>query len=444
MYHATADMNRRSTKGAARPSSAVRCGVWLAASLGALAGCADDGAATTVLRVSNWGSPAVEPSFMQVERELWAEFERRHPGVRVQIEQIPGPGQYAPKLMMMHLTGSTPDVVHLDASSAAVFMNNDVLRDLRPRLERDPDIAADQYFDAVLDVYRRDDALYAIPLDFTPMVLYYNKKLFDEAGVPYPQPGWTWDDFLHKARMLTKPPPPGKSLPAQYGFFFENIMPFWSPWLWSAGGDVLSPDGSRAAGFLDGPQSVGAVRFLVDLLRRHHVAPTLRESAIEGANPFLEGRAAMDLKGHWMLIDYRARGLDVGVVELPRIVDRPVTVIYAAGLAIMRKARQPDLAWEYIKYFTSKEVQIKRLASGLAISGNRSAAERFAGTETEDAFLRQIEHARPPWGARVESYPFVEELGNEMMRDLLNADQANVEQALRRTAKLIDAALAGE
>jgi multiple sugar transport system substrate-binding protein len=397
--------------------------------------------AQVVLRVANWGSPAVETDFMKLEREIWDEFERTHPGVKLQIEQIPGPGQYAPKVLMMHLTGSVPDVIHLDASSAAIFINNDVLLDLAPFVKRDTDFDLDRFFENVLKIYQRGSRVYSIPLDFTPMVMYYNKTLFDEANVPYPRSGWTWDDFLRKAEALTKPPPPGEILPQQYGFYFENIMPFWVLWLWTNGGDVLSPDGRRASGYLDGPRSVEAVQFLVDLMEKHHVAPTLREKSILGVNPFLEGQAAMDLKGHWMMIDYRARGLDVGVVELPRTIEKPVTVVYAAGLSIMQKAEHPDLAWEYIKFMTGFDVQRRRVESGLAISGNKVVADSFAGDPTEDAFLRLVQYARPPWGAYVERYPFIEDLGTEMMSDLLHAGGANVEAELRRTARLIDAAL---
>jgi multiple sugar transport system substrate-binding protein len=394
-----------------------------------------------VLRVANWGGAQVESAFVKLEREIREEFEAQHPGVRVQVEQIPGHGQYAPKLLMMHVTGSVPDVIHLDASSAAVFIDNGVLRDLTPFVEGDAEFDLGAYFENVVDIARRSEALYAIPLDFTPMVMYYNKQLFDAAGVAYPQLGWDWDDFLQTAQALTVFPE-GATSPQQYGFNFENVMPFWVLWLWTNGGDVLSPDGKRAGGYLDGPRTIEAVQFLVDLMTKHRVAPHPKESAAAGVDLFRDERAAMDLKGHWMMIDYRADGLEFGVVGLPTNGVEPVTVIYEAGLAITQRAEHPDLAWEYIKFMTSKDVQIRRVASGLAISANRAAAAHFAGNEVEDAFIREVQYARPPWGAMVERYPFIEELGREMMEDILYSDgELTVEAALHETAKLIDVAL---
>lgn len=403
------------------------------------------GAGETILRVANWGGAAVDSDFMKLERQIIREFEQRHPGVRVRVEQIPGAGQYAPKLLMMHVAGSVPDVIQLDASSAAVFIDNGVLRDLMPYVRRDQRAGMfhlDDYFANVTAIARRGAALYAIPLDFTPMVIYYNKRLFDAAGVPYPHTGWSWDAFLDTARRLTIPADQPGRPPRQYGINFENNMPLWVLWLWTNGGDVLSPDGTRAGGYFDGPKSIEAVQFIVDLIEKYHVAPHLRESMAAGVDLFRAQRAAMDLKGHWMMLDYRADGLDVGVVELPTRGVPPVTVVYASGLAITAKARHPRLAWEYIKYLTSEGVQVRRVGSGLAISGNRKAAAHFAADPIERAFLAAVRHARPPWGARVERYPFLEDLGREMMEDILYSDgRLSVERAMHQTARLMDAAL---
>ncbi len=405
--------------------------------------CGEDASDTrTVLRVSDWGSPAVESVFMTVERELKQGFEKLHPGVRVRKEQIPGPGQYAPKLCLMHVAGCAPDVMHLDVSSAAVFIDNGVLLDLAPLMAKDPTFDRSLYFENVLNMTRRGDAIYSIPLDFTPMMIFYNRAMFDRAGLPYPRDGWTWDEFLAACKALTIFPA-GARRPQQYGYNFENVLPFWLPWLWTNGGDILDSTGTRASGHFDGPASVEAIQFLADLMLRHRVAPNLSERAALGGDAFLNAKAAMDLKGHWMLIDYRARGLDVGAVSLPTRTGSPTTVIYASGLAITRNTRHPDLAWEYIKYMTSTEVQIKRVASGLAISGNRRAAAHYAAdpnNQVEHACLRAVEYARPPWGARVENFPQCESFGEEMMEDILYGT-SGVQQAATRAARLMDAVL---
>ena len=408
-----------------------------------ISGCGQEPSDTViVLRVANWSGAQVEDEFARLERVFRDEFEAAHPGVRIQMEQIPGYGQYAPKLLMMHVAGSIPDVIQLDAAAGAMFIDNGVLRDLRSFIAEDPDFHLDDYFENVLEAMRRGGALYGIPLDFSPMVMYYNKRLFDAAGVPYPQPGWNWDDFLATAEKLTVRPP-GAARPTQYGMAFENEMPFWVLWLWTNGGDVLSPDGRRASGYFDGPRAVEAVQFLIDLMTTRRVAPHPRDIASAGVDLFRSEQAAMELKGHWKLLDYRAEGLDVGVVGLPTNGVPRTTVVYASGMSVTSRARHPRLAWEFVKHMTSASVQARRVASGLAISGNKQAAAKFAGTPIEDAFIEEIRYARRPWGATVERYPFIETLGREMMEDLLYSDgRLPVEKALSETAKLIDAALA--
>lgn len=417
--------------------------VLAAGALAALAGggCGEEAeAGRALLRVTNWGSPAVVSDFLKMEDEFSAQFEGLFPECRVRIEQIPGIGQYAPKLLMMHVADAMPDVLQFDASSGAVFIDNGVLLDLAPLIAADPVFRLEDFFETVTDSARRGERVYAIPLDFTPMMMYYNRKLFAEAGVEFPRAGWTWDEFLETARRI-RDYYGQRGGPRVYGMQFENVMPFWILWLWTNGGDVLTPDGKRAKGALDSPESIAALHFIVDLIQEHRVAPSPAELRAAGVDLFRAGRAAMDLKGHWMWLDYRADGMDIGVVALPTTGGRRVTVAYQSGLAIAAKTRQPRLAWEYVKFMTSEAVQVRRVGSGLAISGNKRAAAHFAGDPIEDAFLAEVPYARPPWGARVERYPYIEDLGQEMMDDILTAG-VPVEQAVARTTALIDAALA--
>jgi len=395
------------------------------------------GAGMTTLRVANWGSPMVVTDFMRTEREIWGEFERRNPGVHLQIEQIPGEGQYRPKLLMQCVADAAPDVASIDLSLGADFVNNDLLMDLRPFMEKDPEFNKSDYFENLWSIASRDGHIYAVPLDFTPMVMYYNKKLFDQAGVPYPRDGWTWDEFRETCRKMTIRKP-GMDRPVQWGFYFENQMPYWVTWLWSGGGDVLNPEGTRASGYFNGRQSVEAIQFLSDLVLKDKTASHPRDQAALGLRFFLE--AALDLRGHWMMIDYHQRGLDVGVTTIPTRTGRPTTVMYVTGLSIMKQCKQPELAWKYVKYATSEAVQVKRVASGLAISGNHKAAAHYAGNPVEDAFIKALDYARPPWGATVENYAVCQDLGREAMDNILFSG-VPVEQALTEAAKLMDAAL---
>lgn len=407
---------------------------WSALAALLLCGCGDEGSAqaTRTLRVANWLHAAVDPSFLALEHALEQEYEQANPGWRLLLEPIPGAGQYAPKLVLMHVAGNPPDAGYLDLSAGAVFIRRGVVRDISRWVQTDDEFRLDDYFPQVASSFQRDGRVFGVPLDFTPMVIFYNRRLFDEAGEPYPEDGWTWEQFAATARRMTLRDADPRAPARQFGLHFENVMSFWILWLWSNGGDVLTPDGARAGGALDGPRSVDAIDFLLRLMFDDRSLPTPRESASLGLDLFRAGRAAMDLKGHWMLIDYRSAGLDVGVVSVPTNIGRPVTVLYQSGLCAFERGSNADAAWRWIRFMTSAPVQVRRVASGIAISANRHAAAHYADDPIEQAFLRQVEFGRQPWGATVERYPLVEEIGSEMMRSILNAVAKAPDAAARR------------
>ncbi|MFY9234458.1 MAG: extracellular solute-binding protein, partial [Fimbriimonadaceae bacterium] len=187
-----------------------------------------------IIRLATWGGAEdTDSDFNQTIRGLWREFERENPGVVIREEKIPGSKEYVSKMLLSFVAGTEPDIMSLDASSAAIFIENGVLKDLRPLIDKDPEFKLDDYYENAVKIASRGEKVYAIPGDFTPMVVYYNRKLFDEAGVPYPRDNWTYDDFIEKAKKLTIPEK------QQWGFKFDNWMPGWIVWLWNTGGDVL-------------------------------------------------------------------------------------------------------------------------------------------------------------------------------------------------------------
>jgi multiple sugar transport system substrate-binding protein len=393
----------------------------------------------TPIRLANWGGASEENDFTRTIDRLYREFEQENPGYRIKIESVPGSQEYVNKMLLSFVAGTEPDLMTLDASSAAVFIRNGVLQDLRPYIATDPSFDLDAYFPNVLDTLSHEGGVYAIPADFTPMVMYYNKRLFDEAGVPYPQPGWSYKDFLETAKRLTLRNPDGSV--KQYGFKFVNWMPGWITWIWNNDADVLSPDGARADGYLNSPKSVEALSFLRDLISVHGVAPTLSQAAAMGVDPFAHGRAAMMVSGHWELVGLQSapnvRLSDLGVVELPTRLPQSVAVMYQVGYAMGRNTKNPQAAWELIKFLTSHRFQSAYQATGVAVAGRKDVAQERVAEEPLDAtFLQIIPSGRGPWGAQVEGYDFVEQAGQQAMERILAG--ADVKQALDEAVRRID------
>lgn len=393
----------------------------------------------TVVRLTHWGGAGDDSELHRTQRQLHEEFQQENPDIRLIVEGVPDMQEYVTKLLLAHIAGTEPDIITMDASSAAVFIENDVLLDLRPYIDADPEVSLDDFFPTTLEFGSRGDAIYVLPKDFTPMVMYYNKRLFDQAGVPYPEPGWTFDDFLEKAKALTSE--------GVYGFEFANWMPGWLMWLWNNDADVLDPTGSTARGHLDSPQSLETLRFLVDLVQVHKVSPSLSESAAAGVDFFANNRAAMKIVGHWAIPGFKESDLidieDLGVVQLPSQTGKSQTVLYLAGLAIGKNCRNPDAAWEYIKFMNRYENQLRYNRTGIAISARRDVAEELAGdNEMERNFLAIVEQGRAPWGSRVEQYDIIVEEAGRKLLDAVIMHGRDLQTEARRAATQIDRELA--
>ena len=408
-----------------------------------LCACAPEDDSGRVLRVSNWGGAGEDNDYDRQVQALYKQFGKEHQA-EVRVEGIPG--EYVQKMVLNHVAGTMPDVMVLDASSAAIFINNGVLTDLAPFIQEDKEFNLDDYFPNVVEIGKRGEKIHAIPGDFTPMVMYYNKDLFDQAGVPYPTSDWSFDDFLATAQKLTKRDASGKI--QQYGFTFSTWMPGWVMWLWNNGGDVLTPDGKRATGVFDSPQNVETISFLRDLIVKHKVAPALSEVASMGVDLFANGQAAMGVSGHWAMVGYKSAPKDaqgkpkidwrrLGVVALPHNTPESHTVMYEAGFGIPSKAKNPELAWEYVKFFTSQRVQSVYNASGIAVCARKDVAEARATDPVERDFLNIVPTARKPYGSWVEGYEFVEKRGEDALKSILNNNR-DVQEALTAAAQRID------
>ena len=256
---------------------------------------------------------------------MLAPFEESHPGITVQ-QQSAGTGQaeYRERILTSIVAGHPPDVLLLDNIDVPAFTNRRVLLDLAPYLPRlGIDLA--RYDSTVLGIFRRGAAIYALPKGYTPMVLVYNKDLFDRAGIPYPSDDWTWDDFLRVAQSLTRDTD-GDGQIDQWGTAYDRRYFLWAAWLWSGGGDILCPGGDRATGCLDAPASVAAIRWYTDWVTRDSIVPrayNLRRTLGDNLRLFYSGKVAMLTTGHFWIPNLRPYTSDgrlrVGFVEIPHL-----------------------------------------------------------------------------------------------------------------------------
>jgi multiple sugar transport system permease protein len=366
------------------------------------------------LRIVDWADLDEIP----LDEQALAEFQRLHPEISTLYEPNPG-RQYEEKILTGLAADDPPDVFLLDSKLIPTFTNKNVLLDLTPYIST-LNIDTAQWFANAVNIARKQDKLYAFPKGFTPLMMFYNKKLFRDAGIPYPSSDWTWDEYLDDARRLTHDFNHDGSTD-QYGAAFTNYYFYWIPWVWTGGGDVVSPDGLHATGYLNSPATERSLSFLISLRQDLKYAPDVGswiQAEKTGSNYafFATGKIAMAIDGHWRMPKFvkyiEEKKLDIGIAPFPRAADgRKVNVIYESGWCVPVNSKHPKEAALLAAFMAGETACRIRASKRLEIPSNIKVAEEFVredSTGMEKAFVDEIRYCRQPWGSVIERFSEIE------------------------------------
>ncbi len=397
------------------------------------------------LRVALWAGGHE----LEIEQQVAEAYEALRPGTRVLLESAPN--GYEERLLTSIAAGRPPDVYLLDSPDIPTFVDRGLAVDFAPYREA-LGFREDSVFPQVLEAFRRGSSIFALPKDFTPMVLYANREVLAQAGVAPPTPGgWSWIDFERAAREVTSDAD-GDGRPEVYGFDFPRNLYQWVPFVWSAGGDILAPGGTAATGFMDGPGALAAYRLLTGLAED---GLTPGAQFVQQGDParearFASGGQAFLLSGHWTLPVFRdlidAGELDLAVLPIPHHPSQAAatSVLYASGWAVPPNAANLRQAIDLAGFLASPEAQRIRARSGLAIPTRVDVAAEIAAaddTGIEEAFIALVQGARMTWGAQVRDFSRIEALAVEIMdRRLLNGEP--LERSAADVARRVDEVLA--
>ncbi|MBN8636964.1 MAG: extracellular solute-binding protein [Anaerolineae bacterium] len=380
-----------------------------------------------------------------------SDFETAH--ANVDVNALETPPEFDTQLLVDLAAGTAPDVWNQDASTFARLVDGGYLMDLRQCLELTPSLNLERFFPTVLSIWQpeADGPIYALPNDFTPMVIYYNTASFERAGVEPPPADWTWDDLIQLSQELTLDssgrnrldPEFDETNVVQWGFRVRKWAFEWLYRVWQNGSDVIAPDGSTVSGYLDSPESIAAITFLRDLVTEYGVSPepTVYDQLIQQAgflDRFLLGEFAMFDRGHWELVGLRANANyqegSFGILSQPASAQE-ATVFYASGFVVNASLTDAEkqAACDFIAAATDRGYQDTKAITGIAISGNQAAAEAAAQDnpypEIEEVFVNEVQFGRPPYGARFANWPTVEELLDAMMERILAGGDVETEVA---------------
>ncbi|GIK65720.1 MAG: ABC transporter substrate-binding protein [Chloroflexota bacterium] len=231
------------------------------------------------------------------------------------------------------------DQNNMALASEGVFMSlNDCLADAEPGTAGD----LNDYYPGILAVNEFDGEVYGLPWIAQPVIVYYNKALFDAAGLEYPTSDWTWDTFTELAKALTLDTD-GDGEVDQWGFTNNS----WPPpyiFVWQAGGELINEDFSEAP--IDSPEFVEGFEFYLSTAYNPEMSPSREVIAEQGfGEMFKAGKIAMFMGGAADDLD-RVEGLDVGVVRVPGhpVTGSHTTFAWNASTVINANTEHPEEA----------------------------------------------------------------------------------------------------
>jgi len=336
-----------------------------------------------------WGDPAEIDS----QTKLVNSFMALNPTITVKVS-VADWDSYWEKLLTGLSGGAAPDVFAMDGPLYPDYQARDVLLDLQPFIERDGyDLG--QLADQGVGVFKTEGGQFGLPRDLNVVALYYNKKLFDAASVPYPDDTWDWAKLIEVGKKLTLDTDNDGKID-QWGLYTEtsDMENYWLSLVWQNGGDFFAADGKTTA--LTTDQAAGGIQFLQDLIYKHKI---LAEPSVfvETGDAFEQGLAAMEINGSWLVPTDLAAGIDLGIAPIPSGPAGRFTTVNPTGAVVYKGTKSPDAAWEFVKYLTSPaaQEQLMQLKASLPVSKEVLAGPYAAAFDGAKVFADSLAYAKP-------------------------------------------------
>ncbi len=304
------------------------------------------------------------------EAEVVKAFQAAHPEIKVDFQLLPY-ADYFTSLKTWIAGGTAPDVASLDLAMLQEMAASGSLADLNPMIQSSGyDLNA--YYESTLKMFQNKGGQYGLPASYSNVVLYYNKNLFDEAGLPYPTDTMDWATFVDYAKKLTKDTNGdgtneifGTSrLWWPYYMLFNNATPF-------------NADATKCT--LTDQKAIDGFQQMVDLTLNYKVAPSANDLAAQDDwHMFEGGRIAMYPIGPWSISEFNdvIKEFDWDATTLPSGPDgEKTTFLFGNAYSILSASKQQDAAFTFLKFVTGAEGDQIRQDAGFEIAPIKSVAE---------------------------------------------------------------------
>ncbi|HET6561126.1 MAG TPA: ABC transporter substrate-binding protein [Marmoricola sp.] len=283
-------------------------------------------------------------------KKMARQFHKEHPNITIKFENVPA--EQAAQVLTTRIAGNNaPDVAFVNASDTADYASRGALVNLQNYIGRSDVVNPDDYVEGFKSFVTYEGDMWGLPIDGESTGLFYRTDMFEEAGIDGPPE--TWEEFEETAAALTD------ESKDQYGYelFATEAAYYWYPWLYQAGGDLLSEDGTEVAFTSD--EAKEAAEFYVGL-REYSPADYLNSNSYDGRVAFANGQVGMYMAGAWFagVLSDEFPKIDGkwATARLPEGDAGCKTTIAGDALIMMEQTDVSDAAWLWMEYLSQPDV----------------------------------------------------------------------------------------
>lgn len=360
-------------------------------------------------------------------------FEKANPNVTVTLDCTAW-GEYWTKLEAAATGGSVADVFQMNGVNINKYAQGGVLLPLDSIVS---EIDLSNFPESLNNLYNVDGKQYGIPMDYDTVALWYNKKLFDEAGLSYPNDQWTWDDLVKAAKTLTDTSKGIYGINAGY----EPQQGFYNT-IYAAGGNIVN---GTDFGFND-PNTRKGIQCWYDLMK---AGVSSSEASLEENSAYLQfmaGKLAMTYAGDWLVTYFASKDSTVAdycdVAPLPTINGKRATVIHGKANCVSASTKHQNEALAWVKYLSGDEANEILGKSGVCIPANMKYSSLFFDSYSSkynvDVYLDAAKNYAYAWPASTSSVAWEDIMQSELTK-AFNM-QTTVDQACDNIMAQINAA----
>ncbi len=327
------------------------------------------------------------PAEKKLMKNLMDNLKKANPEIEVTFQAIPG--NYNEKIQLMLGTGTAPNIFYLQDFRIPSFLQYDKIRPLNDLIKKDSTFDVEDFYPQFIEAFTKEGEIYGIPKDFGAFVLYYNKKMFEEAGLK--RPPKDWKELEAFAKKLTKDQN-GDGKLEQYGLVVEPAIDKFIVFAYQNGSAYHDEEGNLQ---LTSPEFIEALEFYHGMYEKKIATIPSDISMQSSEEAFGRERVAMVISGSWFIPSLRDNyaAVDYGIAELPQGKEK-ATLTFTVGYLMPNDVSKIEDSWKTLAYLTGKEGMKVWTSSGVAMPTRKSVAKVLGYDEhpVYSVFMKSAEY----------------------------------------------------